>query len=1194
MADDLTNAFKKVMDKSKAAAFDAAKRKEERQKRATKTVSASEKLAVSRGMAFGNLMPNQSTSEKLTKAVVTRIKKESKLIKATTAPKIGSKKPITRLTTSNKNLDKQLHNLEAKLDDHIEQTVEDLQRINRYAISEVKRINSHLISLEEQNEVYDKKHKSAFSQINVLKKQMKELSTGKGNYDPFGNQTTVVGSPKAKSSGPSGGSSPWSNLFTGFGAGAGLAGVGGGLIKGLRAGGPAVGLGVLGMAASIPYLGGQNPKNKKILEDYLEQTGQNKSPSKKPIPEKEVTKVDKGSDINMSGKNIYFEATQLFAVKARQITLSADTIILDGDVTIKGKTTTTGGSVAPQAKISSSQRNDQTDYVPGGSGRPGIPGFQIDDLSKRSQGGLPPGFSMPRAPSSGSFSGGYTPKGGGSSPSYGFAAPRSSGGPSSPGNGGSSESGSPGSESLGASRARRAAELDMHPALKEKMLALAMAETGSSDDKANRQLMETIFNRHEAQGKKSIADTMGADYYEPLQNGGAAYAKNLTKLRSDPKLRERMERLYGEVVAGSNDSNLATHNSSAGVAANAARTQTITSTGNGETFSRKDNPAFSRLHGAGTVQKEGSWAKNAQAAIDAEKQRMADGGVQRVSPGGKGVAPWMSLEKPPTEAEIRKAIASGQKDFHFDPTQAGATEANKLITQLGGNSIGYSPGMGSSEWNSTKRDLTSGDGKKFLQDRVKMMMESGDYSAIHLDEIDRAKPNELKSIIDTIDETSGGKIKLSAKNNVLGFNNLLKSNPEYKDKIHSAIIENPSYETPEDIKRYQSRLNPGTSMTGVDFRAAGPDGKGQQSATKQQSADTAKKTGMPVYSVDQEFPSGGKGGFDTRGAELMSPSDSQMAKSPTSSGQVFQTQGSEARTRKQPISPKLEKIFQYAAAQAGAQVEIYSGGQDDIRSGSGNRVGSTRHDNGNAGDLKLFTLENGKKKYLDFNTPEGRETFQKFTTASAAAGAQGIGAAEGYMGSQSIHVGFGTPLTWGAGGRSANAPDWLKTAHAKGIELAKAGPPDMTKMSESVPLSYADETKQSPTERLLGPRYKKPESVSSTAPSMDPNSMITPVAQEPIPVPQPETNIGGAMDPGSTGANETVSPPVAEAVPVAPSPQSPREDKPPSPKAEENMPDVKHKNEGGQAPETTKPYPGSDGYGDGQDCTDGPHSFCGV
>ena len=61
-----------------------------------------------------------------------------------------------------------------------------------------------------------------------------------------------------------------------------------------------------------------------------------------------------------------------------------------------------------------------------------------------------------------------------------------------------------------------------------------------------------------------------------------------------------------------------------------------------------------------------------------------------------------------------------------------------------------------------------------------------------------------------------------------------------------------------------------------------------------------------------------------------------------------------------------------------------------------------------------------------------------FVTAAAARGANGIGAGEEYMGDKTIHVGFGltaqdtTKLVWGAGGRSANAPAWLRTA-------AKAG-----------------------------------------------------------------------------------------------------------------------------------------------------------
>src|SRR5690606_19385261 len=90
----------------------------------------------------------------------------------------------------------------------------------------------------------------------------------------------------------------------------------------------------------------------------------------------------------------------------------------------------------------------------------------------------------------------------------------------------------------------------------------------------------------------------------------------------------------------------------------------------------------------------------------------------------------------------------------------------------------------------------------------------------------------------------------------------------------------------------------------------------------------------------------------------------------------------------------------------------------------GKRTGSTRHDLGNAADLQL--LKGGRA--LDFTNPADRETVIRFVTAAAAHGATGIGAGVDYMGPKTLHVGFGAKSVWGAHGKAANAPAWLKEA----------------------------------------------------------------------------------------------------------------------------------------------------------------------
>lgn len=133
-----------------------------------------------------------------------------------------------------------------------------------------------------------------------------------------------------------------------------------------------------------------------------------------------------------------------------------------------------------------------------------------------------------------------------------------------------------------------------------------------------------------------------------------------------------------------------------------------------------------------------------------------------------------------------------------------------------------------------------------------------------------------------------------------------------------------------------------------------------------------------------------------------------------------------AAIRSMAIKPELMTILSYAAASAGVdEVRVMSGGQP---SKGPNRTGSHRHDLGGAGDLQLIV--NGKP--LSFTDPDGRAVFEKFVTAAAAAGATGIGAGVDYMGANTIHVGFGPESTWGARGKSANAPEWLRTSFAAG------------------------------------------------------------------------------------------------------------------------------------------------------------------
>jgi hypothetical protein len=138
--------------------------------------------------------------------------------------------------------------------------------------------------------------------------------------------------------------------------------------------------------------------------------------------------------------------------------------------------------------------------------------------------------------------------------------------------------------------------------------------------------------------------------------------------------------------------------------------------------------------------------------------------------------------------------------------------------------------------------------------------------------------------------------------------------------------------------------------------------------------------------------------------------------------------------RNKPITAELRLVLQTAAQAAGVDaITIVSGGQDALGEGT-RRTGSTRHDRGRAADLQLIVHGTA----LTFTDQSASQGVLAFVTAAAAAGATGIGAGVTYMGNKTIHVGFGTSvsdhtkLTWGAGGHSANAPQWLRNAAQAG------------------------------------------------------------------------------------------------------------------------------------------------------------------
>lgn len=144
---------------------------------------------------------------------------------------------------------------------------------------------------------------------------------------------------------------------------------------------------------------------------------------------------------------------------------------------------------------------------------------------------------------------------------------------------------------------------------------------------------------------------------------------------------------------------------------------------------------------------------------------------------------------------------------------------------------------------------------------------------------------------------------------------------------------------------------------------------------------------------------------------------------------VKERQAQLATIRRLPIAPRLNAVLEGAAADAGIdEVHVYSGGQEPAPSKK--RTGSARHDNGNAADVWLVV----KKRTLNFDDLKDRPTVAAFVTACVKRGATGIGAAAEYMGPTRLHVGFGSKVVWGGGGKAANAPKWLRDAVVAGAK----------------------------------------------------------------------------------------------------------------------------------------------------------------
>lgn len=129
-------------------------------------------------------------------------------------------------------------------------------------------------------------------------------------------------------------------------------------------------------------------------------------------------------------------------------------------------------------------------------------------------------------------------------------------------------------------------------------------------------------------------------------------------------------------------------------------------------------------------------------------------------------------------------------------------------------------------------------------------------------------------------------------------------------------------------------------------------------------------------------------------------------------------------TRNKPPPMNLMQIINAVAGKYGAVANVTSGGQPP-KGTSARRTGSTRHDI-NVGAVDMQLLKGGKP--VPHTTAAGQQLWAGFIRDLASHGLTGFGAGQGYMGPTTAHVGYGSRAVWGAGGKSRNAPGWLRQA----------------------------------------------------------------------------------------------------------------------------------------------------------------------
>jgi tape measure domain-containing protein len=129
--------------------------------------------------------------------------------------------------------------------------------------------------------------------------------------------------------------------------------------------------------------------------------------------------------------------------------------------------------------------------------------------------------------------------------------------------------------------------------------------------------------------------------------------------------------------------------------------------------------------------------------------------------------------------------------------------------------------------------------------------------------------------------------------------------------------------------------------------------------------------------------------------------------------------------RNKPISEQLAKAMSFVG-RMGLTMEVVSGGQDAKGTPGARRLGSERHDDGKAADVRFYN-QNGRM--LDWSNPTDQKTFALIVERAFKNGLTGFGVGADYMGRNTMHVGYGTPGIWGA--ENGSPADWLTEVYAR-------------------------------------------------------------------------------------------------------------------------------------------------------------------